>query len=165
MKKILGFGGITFLYMILALFSLYVIIYGITLADPKDDFLKGGVPTLIALIFGASGKSLYQILVQAPFNFDKERFEASKERKNIFNFTLLFFDFISGIAIMIYVFKIAPLLPTFVVVSMIIFSILLAIIFILSFIFDSKNNSKETKMRQRRYRRYRRRYRWKLSIS
>lgn len=162
MKKNWGFGVITFLYMILVLFSLSVIIYGIIVVDSENDFLNGGVPTLIALIFGASGKSLYKFLVQAPFNFDKESFESSKERKNVYNTILLFFDLFSGIAIMIYVFKIAPLPPTFVAVSMIIFSILLAIIFIFTLIFDGKNNSKEKKMikdehrRYKRYRRYRR---------
>lgn len=143
MKKLIGFGSITLFYMLLVLFSASVIIYEITLADPKDDFLKGGVPTLIALIFGASSKSLYQFLVQAPFNFDKERFEASKERKTTYNIILLFFDLISGIAIIVYVLKIAPQPNTYATGGIVIVSILLAIAFILSLIFDGKNNSKD----------------------
>lgn len=142
MKKNIGFGFVTFIYLVFLFISLGFIIYGIASADVKNKFLSAGVPTIIALVFGASSKSLYQFLVQAPFNFDLEKFEENKERKVISRFILFFIDLISGLAVLIYLLKISPLPTTEMAIGMIVIFIVMAILITASLIWDSKENKK-----------------------
>lgn len=141
LKRYIGFGFITTLYFIFMVVSLIVIILGIMAANGEEQFLKAGVPTIIALVFGASSKALYQFFVEAPFNFDTEKFEENKLRKKVSRGILFLNDLISGIAVLVYILKISPI-PTYIVaIGIVLIFILLSAMIIGSLVWDATENS------------------------
>ena len=127
-------------YFALTLFA-FALIMGVisTIVDFSDDIVKTAISSIITIIFGSSSKSLYSILILAPYNFEEDKFNLNSNNKK-YKITLpLVVDLLSGVSIMAYLLMQANISNSWIYLGLIVYFLVLVILW-----FTSMGNYKST---------------------
>ena len=126
-------SNIATVYFAVTLFAFALMMYILlTIVDFSDDIEKTTISSIITVIFGGFSKSLYSILILAPYNFEEDKFNLNTNNKK-YKITLpLVVDLLSGISIIAYLLMQTNFSNSWIHIGLIVCAVLLVILWFIS---------------------------------